>query len=90
MKNLTQEKIIIRKLLEDGYVSRNWCISQYISRLSGYMLILKKEGWKFEGKDVKTQYGTDYIYKLTDDKQPLKLEKYYVNGELVGTKIISE
>lgn len=90
MKNLTQEKIVIRKLLEDGYVSRNWALQNYISRLGAIMADLKAKDWHFEGKFVKKDGGKDYIYKLTDDKQPLKLEKYYVAGELVGTKIISE
>ena len=84
---LTQQKIIIKKLLEDGEISRNWCLANYISRLSSIMLDLKAKDWHFEGMFVKNNGGKDYIYKLTDDKQPLKLEKYYVNGELVGTKI---
>ena len=87
MKNLTQEKIIIRKLLEDGEVSRNWALSQYISRLGAIMADLKAKDWHFEGRFVKKNGGKDYIYKL-EGEQPLRLEKYYVNGELVGTKII--
>lgn len=91
MKNLTQQKKIIKSLLENGYVSRNSALrgdyGEYITRLSAIMLDLKDEGWNFTTEYVKKNGGKDYVYKLVGE-QPLKLEKYYVGGELVGTKII--
>ena len=86
MKSLTQEKRIIRLLLEEGEVSRNWCLQNYISRVSAIMLDLKKDGWKFTGSFNKKG---DYIYKLTGEEQPLKLQAFYVQGQKVAEKIIA-
>ena len=63
MKN--QLPFVKKTLLEQGKISRNFCLANYISRLSGYILKLKKEGWQFETKFVKTANGEDYEYVLT-------------------------
>lgn len=62
MKN--QKKFIIDHLLEHGSISRNYCLSNYISRLGALVSVLKDEGWKLEGKYVKTSRGKDYVYNL--------------------------
>lgn len=67
---------------KQGYVSRNWALNNYISRLSAIMLDLKKEGINFEPKDK----DGDYTYYLKD--KPKEIIEYRVNGELVGKKII--
>lgn len=46
----TQKSRIVKRLLEYGQISRNACLANYISRLSGYILELRKEGWDFETK----------------------------------------
>lgn len=77
MKNkLTQYQRIEKRLLEVGYITRNQCIRNYITRLSAHILELKKNGWEFETKEEKG----DYIYKTI--KCPLKIKKLTLsNGE---------
>lgn len=76
MKN-NQKNFIKQKLLEDGYITRNFCLKNYISRLASHITVLKNEGWEFETENVKIETpmgwtGTDYKYKLI--KAPLELE----------------
>lgn len=67
----TQLDIILEKLAHDGEISRNWCLRNYISRLSGRVLDLRREGYEFEVE----RRGNDYVYVLTFDptKQPKQL-----------------
>lgn len=77
-----QKKIIIEKLKLDGFVSRNWALSKYISRLSAIILTLKNEGWQLQGKQDKGDYiyevvGSPYqkvYYKLPDGQIITKYE----------------
>jgi len=55
-----QIEIIKKRLAKTGKVSRNWCLSNFISRLSAHIYALKKEGMKFE---IIRKNG-DFIYKL--------------------------
>lgn len=64
MLNTTQEKWIIEQLRENGSISRNKCLRNYISRLGAIIFQLKEKGWEFEGDYVKTDFGRDYIYKV--------------------------
>lgn len=59
---LTQLEIIRNKINADGFVTRNWCLQRYISRLGARICDLKAEGMKIEGKTLKTDYGNDYAY----------------------------
>lgn len=54
----------IKKHLEqDGYISRNHCLKNYISRLGARIDDLKKEGWEFRPETVKTANGgKDFVY----------------------------
>lgn len=61
----TQLQLIKRKLLKDGFISRNWCLRNYISRLSGIIFRLHEEGIKTVGGYVKTKKGRDYCYYLS-------------------------
>lgn len=83
----TQRQWAIRQLLENGYVTRNQALNNFISRLGSIICSLKKEGWSIEGKNIKTAYGKDYEYRLLPVKQPLELKVYRVNGEIVARKI---
>jgi hypothetical protein len=81
MKNKpTQKDIVLKQLRETGSVSRNWCLSRYISRLSAIMLDLKNEGVTFEGKDK----DGDYVYYLYDTPT---VREYKVNGVVVARKV---
>lgn len=62
MDKKTQLEIVKELIDKDGYVSRNWCLANYISRLSAIIYSLKEMGYEFNGKNVKTDYGHDYIY----------------------------
>lgn len=75
MKNkISQKDIVLKQMRSTGQVSRNWCLQNYISRLSAIMLDLKNEGVNFETKKV----GGDYVYVLLD--KPKEIKRYLVNG----------
>jgi len=62
MKN-TQRLQVLRQFRDTGFVSRNWAIrTAYITRLSGIICTLNKEGYKIVGKKKKG----DYIYTLIE------------------------
>lgn len=62
MKNETQKKWILDRIEEQGFITRNQCLRQYISRLGAIIDDLKKEGYQFEAEYQKTEYGKDYVY----------------------------
>ena len=62
---MTQMEIIRDKLSEDGFISRNFCLQNFISRLGSRIYDLKQEGWEFKTKTVDTDRGHDYIYQVT-------------------------
>ena len=63
----SQEQTVIKQLQENGQVSRNWALRNYISRLSAIILNLKKAGWDITGKNEHTLggygRGIDYVYR---------------------------
>jgi hypothetical protein len=60
MKSRTQHSFIKQVLRDKGEVSRNFALSQFISRLGAIICDLKKDGWEF---DIERRNG-DYVYKL--------------------------
>lgn len=54
----TQYNIVLRHLIKYGYVTRNWCLRRYVSRLSAIIYVLKKQGYRFEI----SRKGGDYKY----------------------------
>lgn len=64
----TQLQIVVKKLQEDGQISRNWALQRFISRLGAIICQLKKSGWDISGKNEHTLggygRGLDYVYKL--------------------------
>jgi hypothetical protein len=44
----SQKDIVEKQLKEYGEVSRNFCLKNYISRLSAIIQKLEEEGWEFE------------------------------------------
>lgn len=48
------------KLKQDGEISRNYCLRNYISRLGARINDLKKMGFEFETENR----DGDYVYKL--------------------------
>jgi hypothetical protein len=59
---------IKEQLFTNGYVSRNWALSNFIGRLASRMTDLKDSGLKFKGKNYKTENGIDYRYYLIEDE----------------------
>ena len=73
MKNKkTQFEFIKNKLLKDGSISRNYCLQNYLTRLSARIADLNADGWVIKGSYHKTDKGKDYIY--TAIKTPYKKE----------------
>ena len=68
----TQREMVITQLKDNGYVSRNWCLQNYITRLGAIICDLKKEGWDFTADYHKYEYGKDYRYFPT--KFPDKIQ----------------
>lgn len=66
MEKQTQLETVKQKLLNEGYISRNWCLEHYFTRLGARINDLKNDGWNIVGEWVKTDYGKDYVYKLVE------------------------
>ena len=64
MLNSTQRQFVLNQFRVKGYITRNECLRNYISRLGAIICDLKKEGYDIEGHNMKTENGTDYIYKI--------------------------
>lgn len=60
----SQEQWIREQLEKKGYVTRNQCLSRYISRLGARICDLRQAGWEITGEWVKTKNGRDYKYTL--------------------------
>ena len=45
---VSQREIVLRELKDKGEVTRNWCLSNHISRLGAIICNLKKEGYEIE------------------------------------------
>jgi hypothetical protein len=78
-KQANQLNWVKNKLLYDGEISRNEALQNFISRLSGYILKLKKEGWEIsDGEYRKEHGGKNYYYTLISS--PFKKVSYKVVG----------
>ena len=62
----TQEAWVRDNLLKRGFITRNECLSRYISRLAARIDTLKKDGMVIEGENLKTAHGVDFVYYLVD------------------------
>lgn len=87
----TQEKMITKALITQGYVSRNRALrgeyGQFITRLGAVMCDLGKNGWSFTSGYEKTNGGKDYVYRLSGDRQPLRVRSIYV-GDVKVSEVI--
>ena len=57
----TQKQRVVDKLLRDGFVTRNECLRNYISRLSAIIQDLEEEGFEFKPYDFHGDYRYDMI-----------------------------
>lgn len=87
MLNLTQKEWVENLLIENGKITRNTCLKNYISRLGAIVAMLKDDGYEFETQyvEVKTQFGTgkDYEYKVVN--YPLGIKKHIKEKTIVPT-----
>ena len=70
MKEAKQKQFVINQLLLKGQVSRNTCLSNFISRLGSIVNKLKKEGLVYEAGYTEDK---DYVYKVKGQKRLLKI-----------------
>lgn len=67
MGKQSQKDFVKNELKLHGFITRNKCLRNYISRLSAIIFVLRDEGFEFETKFVenKTAYGStekDFVY----------------------------
>ena len=67
MKNNTksQKSLILQALKQNKQVSRNWALSQNITRLGAIIHTLKNEGHSIYAMGTNRR-GNDYIYKYVE------------------------
>ena len=62
----TQSDKVVAMLKENGRVTRNWALQNYITRLGAIIFDLKKAGWQIDGRFERTHggygRGKDYVY----------------------------
>lgn len=76
MKLLTQENIIVNQLKANGFISRNWCLANFISRLGAITNKMEKKGWVFNPHYIKTEKGKDYVYELESEPPLNKYQEF--------------
>lgn len=74
MKTQTQLNFVKKHLLDNGKISRNYCLQNYISRLGARINDLREAGWEISSDFVKTEHGKDYVYTLVN--APVKKVAY--------------
>jgi len=80
----SQAKWVKEQLALHGYISRNQCLANYISRLSAIVQNLEEEGYTFNAH----KEGNDYVYEVVSaprkiiryDLDPIRNVRYPVYG----------
>ena len=72
----TQLEYVKKLLFNNGEVSRNHLLQQFITRGGARINDLKNEGWEIDGEYRKTEHGKDFVYVLI--KSPLKKVEYTI------------
>lgn len=82
---LTQEQWVENILIKRGSITRNFCLRNYVSRLSAYIAKLEKKGYIFETGYIETQtpFGTgrDYEYRVKSKPDDILLHMGVLRGE---------
>lgn len=78
MLDFTQKQWVENRLIDDGKITRNTCLKNYISRLGAIISMLKDDGYEFNTQyiELKTPFGTgkDFEYKVV--KYPVGITKH--------------
>lgn len=82
MKNQLYE--VEKHLIENGFITRNYCLQNFLSRLASRIDDLKKQGWEFKTERIKYNGGTDFKY--TAIRSPYEKEEFI--HPITGEKII--
>jgi hypothetical protein len=82
---MTQKERIIKKLMLDGYVTRNQCLRNFISRLSAIIQDLEEEGWVFKTSRNGGNYKTEADYRYDVVSSPLQEIVYKVGDREIKT-----
>jgi hypothetical protein len=74
LDNKTQKEFVLKVLLEQGEISRNFCLRNYISRLGAVIYSLKHDGYVFttfvrENLKPDGRKGKDFVYKLVKEDE---------------------
>ena len=80
----TQKEWVVKVLLNEGEISRNTCLQNFVSRLSAIILALKKEGWEFHPHYRKENGGRNFYYTAT--KMPYRKVEYKTSDGLIINK----
>ena len=86
----SQKEFVKNELKNNGFITRNKCLRNYISRLSAIIFVLRDEGFEFETKYLEnpTNYGTierDFVYYCSnsDVKTTFYFKWFDLNDEEV-------
>jgi hypothetical protein len=72
MTSGSQKSFILNELKTNGFITRNFCLKNFISRAGALILMLKQDGYEIKGENIKTEHGRDYKYSLINfDKNKL-------------------
>lgn len=69
MNTLSQLSWIAQQLETYGTVTRNQCLTHFISRLAARIADLRAVGWHIEGERLPEEHGVDYRYTLISKPQ---------------------
>ena len=77
-KEKSQREWVVLQLKKTGFITRNQCLKNYISRLGSIIYRLKKKGFEFDAKFEKTKnlFGEeeDFVYTWTNSPQEIEIE----------------
>jgi hypothetical protein len=68
----SQRKFVEKEIRDSGFITRNFCLRHFISRLSSIVCDINKNGYIIEGEriPVKTIWGTGFDYRYTIKVKP--------------------
>ena len=77
MLDFTQKQWVENRLNDDGKITRNTCLKNYISRLGAIISMLKDDGYEFNTQyiEVKTPFGKGKDFQYTVTKYPAKVQE---------------
>ena len=81
----SQKDRVIYKLNHTGFITRNECLKNFISRLSAIIQDLEEEGWVFKTSRQGGNYKTEADYRYDVVSSPLQEIVYKVGDREIKT-----